>query len=68
VIGTECSMRPVFADFVGRRLLKSLFQAEPIGEALRKVRIEAASRKNLLGLAYTLFGTADASLEPRLLP
>jgi hypothetical protein len=68
VIGTECSMRPVFADFAGRELLQSLFRAEPIGEALRSLRLAAARRRNLLGLAYTLFGTADAALKPRLLP
>src|SRR5208282_1746469 len=60
VIGTECSMRPIFADFVCRKLLSALFQAQPIGEALRQIRIEAAARKNLLGLAYTLFGVAEA--------
>jgi hypothetical protein len=67
VIGTECSMRPIFADFVCRRLLSALFHAQPIGEALRQIRIEAAGRKNLLGLAYTLFGVAEAALEARLL-
>jgi hypothetical protein len=60
-------MRPIFADFVCRRLLSALFHAQPIGEALRQIRIEAAGRKNLLGLAYTLFGVAEAALEARLL-
>jgi hypothetical protein len=68
VIGTECSMRPVFADFVCRRLFEALlFQDRPIGEALLQLRIEAADRKNLLGLAYTLFGVADAALQARLM-
>lgn len=62
VIGTECSMRPVFADFVGRALLRALLEAKPIGQALRDVRRDAAKKKNLLGLAYTLFGSADAAL------
>lgn len=68
VVGTECSIRPVFADFAGRKLLRSLLTAVPIGEALRRIRVEAAEQKNLLGLAYTLFGSSDAVLTPPLLP
>lgn len=69
VIGTECSMRPVFADFVGRELLYALLAAVPIGDALWHVRMRAAKDyKNLLGLAYTLFGSAEANLNPALLP
>ena len=63
VIGTECSMRPVFADFMGRGLLDAMLQGQPIGKALLTLRNEAASRKNILGLAYTLFGSADASIK-----
>ena len=68
VVGTECSVRPVFADFVGRALLRDLLDGKPIGQALLAVRQEAARRKNLMGLAYTLFGAADAAPWPRLLP
>jgi hypothetical protein len=68
VIGTECSIRPVFAAYMGQELLDALLRAVPIGEALRQIRIKAAEQKNLLGLAYTLFGFADASLQPALLP
>lgn len=67
VIGTECSMRPVFADFIGCELLKALFCAEPVGKALLRIRIEAARRNNLLGLAYTLFGASDAVFQPPLI-
>lgn len=57
-------MRPVFADFVCRKLFKALlFQNEPVGKALLQIRNEAANRKNLLGLAYTLFGMSEAALE-----
>jgi hypothetical protein len=64
VVGTECSMRPVFADYVGRELLTALFNTDSIGEALRRVRVAAAERRNLLGLAYTLFGRADSCFLP----
>jgi hypothetical protein len=68
VVGTECSIRPVFADFVGRELLEAVLRAQPIGPALRNIRMEAAKLKNLLGLAYTLFGSADTALQPAVLP
>jgi len=66
VIGTECSIRPVFADYVGRFLMHSLMSAHPIGRALREIRVQAFRKRNLLGLAYTLFGSADAALDPSL--
>lgn len=69
VIGTECSIRPVFADFAGRELLRALLMAVPVGEALRRLRVQAVEQnKNLLGLAYTIFGSTDAVLSPALLP
>jgi hypothetical protein len=67
VLGTECSIRPVFADFVGRQLVADLLQARTVGQALRRIRETAARRRNLLGLAYTLFGAADAAPWPCLL-
>jgi hypothetical protein len=66
IVGTECSIRPVFADFVGRSLIYLLMSAEPIGCALRKIRVQAFRHRNLLGLAYTLFGSADSALDPSL--
>jgi hypothetical protein len=66
IVGTECSIRPVFADLVGRSLIHSLMSAEPIGCALRKIRVQAFRHRNLLGLAYTLFGSADSALDPSL--
>jgi hypothetical protein len=66
IVGTECSIRPVFADFVGRSLIYSLMSAKPIGGALRTIRVEAFRKRNLLGLAYTLFGSADAAIDPSL--
>jgi hypothetical protein len=62
VIGTECPMRPVFADFVGRGLLTGIVSGRPVGSTLLDIRRDAAEQKNLLGLAYTLFGAADAAL------
>jgi hypothetical protein len=68
VVGTECSVRPIFADFVGRELLPELLRGKPIGEALLRTRQKAAKRKNLMGLGYTLFGAAEATPWPKLLP
>jgi hypothetical protein len=68
VVGTECSVRPIFADFVGRELLPELIHGKPIGEALLRIRQKAAQRKNLMGLAYTLFGAAEAAPWPNLMP
>ncbi|WP_316187734.1 MULTISPECIES: hypothetical protein [unclassified Bradyrhizobium] len=67
VLGTECSMRPVFEDFVARQLLPSLLSGQAIGEATRQIRLAAAKKNNPLGLAYTLFGAADAALRPPVL-
>jgi hypothetical protein len=67
VLGTECSIRPVFADFVGRQLVADLMQARTVGQALRRIREMAARRRNLLGLAYTLFGSTDVAPWPCLL-
>jgi hypothetical protein len=64
VLGTECPIRPVFADYVGRALVKSLLEGVPIGRALLNVRRDSAEQKNLLGLAYTLFGSAEAGFQP----
>ena len=46
----------------GRRLLQKILSGEQMGPALRTIRVEAARQRNLLGLAYTLFGAADAAL------
>jgi hypothetical protein len=66
IVGTECSIRPVYADFAGRALIHSLLAGEPIGYALRKIRVQTYRQRNLLGLAYTLYGSADSALEPSL--
>lgn len=66
VLGTECPIRPVFADYAGRALVKSLLEGVPVGQALLNVRRDAAAQNNLLGLAYTLFGSAEAGFQPAL--
>jgi hypothetical protein len=42
-------------------------QARTVGQALRRIREMAARRRNLLGLAYTLFGSTDVAPWPCLL-
>src|ERR1035437_9517160 len=68
VLGTECPMRPVYADYFGRELIQALLQGDSVGVALLNIRRESARRKNPLGLAYNVFGSVDSRIEPALLP
>jgi hypothetical protein len=67
VTGTECPMRPAYADYVGREMMRSLLQGDSVGTALRNIRLESVRRKNPLGFAYNIFGSVDARIEPALL-
>lgn len=64
VLGTECSMRPLFAHQFAQKILESLVFGDTIGEALLNARKEFASRGNPLGLAYTLFGSLTIRFNP----
>lgn len=69
VLGTECPVDPGFADLMGREMLPRLLSGVPLGEALRQVRKDLiGTRRNPLGLAYTLWGRATAHFEPPALP
>lgn len=67
VVGTECSMRPLYADYVGRQMIQALLQGDSVGTALLSIRQESVRRKNPLGLAYNVFGSVNARIEPALL-
>ncbi len=68
VIGTECPMTVEFAHPFAEKFLADLLSGQPVGEALREARRHFLSKKNPLGLAYTLFGRATLDFEPPSLP
>lgn len=65
VIGTECSMRPVFAHYFSKEFFEALANGESVGQALLSARQKFIKLKNPLGLAYTLFGSATAKFTWR---
>jgi hypothetical protein len=64
VIGTECSMRPLFAHYFAEEILKGLFAGEALGDVMLKTRLQFMGQNNPLGLAYTLFGSPLTRFEP----
>jgi chaperonin GroEL len=64
VVGTESPMTAVFAHAFAEVFLGSLFGGDDVGTALLKARRHflGEDRRNPLGLAYTLYGRATASL------
>jgi hypothetical protein len=64
VLGTECSMRPLFAHYFAKEIFDGLLAGKPIGEVLLDVRNDFIRRRNPLGLAYTLFGPTTMRFEP----
>jgi hypothetical protein len=62
VVGTESPMTSLFADAFARRVLDALLTGDNIGMALWKARRHFLTERNPLGLAYTLYGRADANL------
>jgi hypothetical protein len=67
VIGTECPMTVEFADTFSESLFRGLLHGHGIGTAMLAARREAFARRNPLGLAYTLFGSASAAFAPPVL-
>jgi len=59
IIGTEVSVQLRVASEVAKSLLEKLCSGVEAGTAMRRMRWELASKRNLLGLAYTLYGMAD---------
>lgn len=63
VVGTESPMTGVFADAFAKKVLDRLFAGDNIGVSLWKARrYFLTTGRNPLGLAYTLYGRADANL------
>lgn len=67
VVGTECPMTVEFADVFSESLFTGLLSGQSVGLALLNARRKFLEMRNPLGLAYTLFGSADASFVPPLL-
>jgi hypothetical protein len=63
LIGTEIAVWDVFAAEVGRLFLESFLNGDQAGMSLLKARRVLLSKKNPLGLVYTLFAAADLHLE-----
>jgi hypothetical protein len=62
VIGTECTIPENVADLFGRLVMERLFRGETLGAAFRSAREQLANQNNVLGLAYSLYGSASARL------
>lgn len=64
VIGTECPMTVEFAHPFAEKLLSEILSGEKVGHALLNARRHFMEKKNPLGLAYTLYGSATTCFEP----
>ncbi len=65
VLGTESTIPIVFADVFGLAVLKELFAGRTLGEAVLTARKALlGDQNNPLGLCYSVYGAADASLFP----
>jgi len=63
LIGTEVDVWDVFAAEIGSIFLEHFLNGEAAGMSLLKARRILLSKKNPLGLVYTLFAAADLHLE-----
>lgn len=63
VVGTECTIPETVADEFGRTVVETLFQGKTLGESFLHARLQLARANNLLGLAYSLYGSASAGLS-----
>jgi tetratricopeptide (TPR) repeat protein len=66
VVGTECSMCPLFAHHFAKELLAGLLAGETLGNVMVETRKKFLGQRNPLGLAYTLFGSPTARFDPAL--
>ena len=59
VIGTEISIPETLGSAFGRRFLEGFLKGEPVGELIRRLRLELLAGYNPLGLAYTPYCLAN---------
>jgi len=64
VIGTECSMRPLFAHHFAKELLGGILSGRAVGDVMLEARLHFMRKNNPLGLAYTLFGSPLTRFQP----
>ncbi|MBI4259983.1 MAG: hypothetical protein HY658_05400 [Actinobacteria bacterium] len=62
VVGTEVSVHQAVAGEVAEMFFEQL-KAQPVGEALRRVRLSMVAKGNMMGLAYTPFCSAALHLS-----
>jgi hypothetical protein len=63
VLGTESTIPIVVADLFGRTVLMEMFGGKSLGGAVKTARETLLTAKNNpLGLCYSIYGTADATL------
>ena len=68
VLGTECPMTTAFAHPFSEQLFGEFLAGRQLGEALRRARCHFMAKKNPLGLAYSLFGSATVRYDPGIVP
>lgn len=69
VVGTECTVTEAIAESYAAALFPRLFQGEPLGQAMLKVRREMLARFwNPLGLAYSLYAAHEIALAHAVYP
>jgi hypothetical protein len=67
VLGSESTIPIVLADEFGKAVLREMFAGSSLGEAVRQARLTLLKeKKNPLGLCYSIYGDANASVFPSL--
>ena len=63
VIGTEVTTWELLADAIALYFFEAFLAGVPAGEALLSAQRRLLAKHNPLGLAYSLYGSADLCLE-----
>ena len=63
VIGTEITLHQRVAGEAAERLWRGLAVGDPVGVAMRAMRLGLLTKGNLMGLAYTAYCSADLFLN-----
>lgn len=63
VVGSEITIPETLGRAVGRQFLQQFMAGRPIGDAVRRLRLELLAGFNPLGLAYTPYSLAKLHIE-----
>jgi hypothetical protein len=63
VVGADVPVAEALAAEVGTVIMQSVLEGASLGEALQRARRGLLSRRNPLGLVYTLYGSVDLKLR-----